>query len=117
LAVLETRPTPRSQTSNYLDHLIATRRFEWDETKNKSNRSKHGIWFAEAQAVFDDPQGRVFVDPEHSDQEERFITIGMSSAAMLLVAVHCDRQSRSAIRIISARAAAKREVRFYGQAI
>ena len=60
---------------NYLDRIVRMRRFEWDENKNRSNRSKHGIWFEEAQTVFDDPHGRVFVDPEHSEEEERFIII------------------------------------------
>jgi len=67
-------------------------RFEWDEKKNRSNRSEHGIWFEEAQTVFDDPHGRVSVDPEHSEEEVRFIIIGMSSAARLVVVIPCDRQ-------------------------
>ena len=68
-------------------------RFEWDEKKNRNNRSKHGIWFEEAQTVFDAPHSRVFVDPEHSEEEERFIIIGMSSAARLVVVIHCHRQT------------------------
>jgi len=83
-------------------------RFDWDEKKNRSNRSKHGIWFAEAQTVCDDPHGRVFVDPEHSDEEEWFIIVGTSSAGRLVVVIHCDRQSNLIIRIISALAASKR---------
>jgi len=72
-----------------------TRNGDACEKNNKSN--KHGIWFEEAQTVFDDPHGRVFVDPEHSGEEERFITIGMSLAARLVVVIHCDRQSNSII--------------------
>jgi uncharacterized DUF497 family protein len=56
-------------------------RFDWDERKNKSNRTKHGVWFEEAQSVFDDPRGRLFFDPEHSEVEDRFILLGVSSAA------------------------------------
>ena len=51
----------------YLDML----RFDWDERKNKSNRIKYGVWFEEAQSVFNDPHGRLFYDPEHSKDEER----------------------------------------------
>jgi uncharacterized DUF497 family protein len=69
----------------YLDML----RFDWDERKNKVNRTKHGVWFEEAQSVFCDPQSRVFHDPEHSEEEERFIFLGLSSAARVLVVVHC----------------------------
>jgi uncharacterized DUF497 family protein len=58
-------------------------RFDWDEQKNKSNRTKHGIWFEEAQTVFGDPHGRLFSDPEHSECENRFILLGMSSAARI----------------------------------
>lgn len=92
-------------------------RFEWDEIKNKNNRSKHGIWFEEAQSVFDDSASRVFLDLVHSDEEDRFIIVGMSSAARLLVIVHCYRESNSIIRIISARKATKKEVKFYEKGI
>ena len=61
----------------YLEML----RFDWDERKNKSNRIKQGIWFEEAQSVFGDPHGRLFYDPEHSEHEDRFILLGVSSAA------------------------------------
>ena len=92
-------------------------RIEWDENKNKQNRSKHGVWFEEAQSVFDDPLGRVFHDPEHSDDEDRFLVMGMSSVARLLVVVHCYRKLNSIVRIISARKATKKEVRFYEKGI
>lgn len=91
--------------------------FEWDEAKNRLNRSKHGIWFEEAQSVFDDSSSRVFLDAAHSDKEDRFIILGMSSAARLLVVVHCHRESDSIIRIISARKATKKEVKFYEEGI
>ena len=97
----------------YLDML----RFDWDERKNKGNRTKHGVWFEEAQSVFSDPQARVFLDPEHSEEEERLLLLGMSSAARPLVVVHCYRESDSVVRIISARKATKKEIRFYEEGI
>lgn len=90
-------------------------RFEWDESKNKSNRAKHGIWFEEAQSVFDDAFGRLFV--EDSSDEERFILVGMSLHSGILVVVHCYRDEDSVIRIISARKATNRERNFYEKRI
>jgi uncharacterized DUF497 family protein len=70
-------------TSEYLETL----RFEWDEKKNRSNRRKHGVWFEEAQSAFRDPNSRLFDDPEHSDDEDRFIFIGMSSTGSSFTAI------------------------------
>jgi uncharacterized protein len=92
-------------------------RFDWDEGKNKRNRAKHRVWFEEAQSVFSDPHARLFDDPEHSEQEDRFILLGVSSAARTPVVVHCYRKSDSLVRIISARKATKKEVRFYEEGI
>ena len=92
-------------------------RFEWDELKNKRNRSKHGIWFEEAQSVFDDPAARVFHDPEHSESEERFLILGVSSAARVLVVVHCHREPDTTLRLISARRATRRERKVYEEGI
>ena len=92
-------------------------RFEWDEGKNRGNRTKHGVWFEEAQSAFCDPNARLFHDPEHSEEEDRFILIGVSSTARPLVVVHCCKESDSVIRIISARKASKEEVRFYEEGI
>ena len=92
-------------------------RFEWDESKNKSNRRKHGIWFEEAQSAFDDPNAFLFDDPEHSAGEERFLLLGFSAAGRILVVVHCYREADLLIRIISARKATKKEVRFYEEGI
>ena len=92
-------------------------RFDWDERKNRANRTKHGVWFEEAQSVFSDPQGRLFYDPEHSEAEDRFLLLGMSSAARILVVVHCYRDSDSLVRIISARKATTKEVHFYEERI
>jgi hypothetical protein len=92
-------------------------RFDWDERKNRSNRTKHGVWFEEAQSVFRDPLSRLFRDPEHSEEEDRFILLGMSSAERTLVVVHCYLDSDSLVRIISARKATKKELRFYEEGI
>lgn len=89
-------------------------RFEWDENKNLINRRKHGISFEEAQTVFYDEAALVIDDPEHSDEEERFIILGLSNKLNLLVVCHCYRESDSVIRIISARKATKTETNFYG---
>lgn len=91
--------------------------FDWDERKNRSNRAKHRVWFEEAQTVFEDPRGRLFEDPDHSEEEERFVLLGMSSAGRVLIVVHCYRESESLIRIISARKASKKEVRSYEEGI
>lgn len=92
-------------------------RFDWDERKNKSNRTKHGVWFEEAQSVFEDPHARVFSDPDHSEEEDRFILLGVSLAGRALVVIHCYREADSLIRIISARKATKKEVRVYEERI
>lgn len=92
-------------------------RFDWDERKNRANRTKHGVWFEEAQSVFQDPRGRLFYDPEHSEAEDRFILLGMSSAARTLIVVHCYRESDSLVRIISARKATRKEMFFYEEGI
>lgn len=92
-------------------------RFDWDERKNKRNRTKHGVWFEEAQTVFEDPRGRLFQDPDHSEEEERFVLLGMSSVGRVLVVVHCYRENESLMRIISARKATKKEVQSYEEGI
>lgn len=88
-------------------------KFEWDENKNESNKVKHKISFEEAKTVFYDDEALVIDDPEHSKFEERFIILGMSSKANLLVVCHCYRQSDTVIRIISARKATKTESKQY----
>lgn len=90
-------------------------KFEWDENKNAINKRKHKISFEEAQTVFYDDEALVIDDPEHSGQEERFIILGMSAKANLLVVCHCYRQSETVIRIISARKATKNEARQYDE--
>ena len=81
--------------------------FEWDEKKAIQNIKKHGISFEEAATVFGDPFSITIYDPLHSQDEDRFVTLGMSNRNRLLVVVHTDRYDR--IRIISARKATKKE--------
>ena len=95
--------------------IMDTINFEWDENKNAINKRKHQISFEEAQTVFYDDEALVIDDPEHSEQEERFIILGMSTRANLLVVCHCYRQSETVIRIISARKATKNEAKQYNE--
>lgn len=88
-------------------------KFEWDENKNKININKHKISFEEAKTVFYDEEALVIDDPDHSEDEERFIILGESSRANLLVVCHCYRVSDTVIRIISARKATKTETSYY----
>jgi len=82
--------------------------FEWDEKKSINNIKKHEISFEEATTVFGDPLSKTIIDPLHtSDEEVKYITIGMSYRQKLLVVVHCDREGK--IRIISARKVTRRE--------
>lgn len=88
-------------------------KFEWDEQKNKINREKHKISFEEAETVFYDESAIVIDDPDHSQEEDRFIILGLSTKANLLVVCHCYRASDTVIRIISARKATKTETQQY----
>ena len=87
--------------------------FEWDENKDAINRRKHKISFEEAQSVFYDEAALLIDDPEHSEEEDRFIILGLSKRANLLVVCHCYRASESIIRIISARKATRTESQQY----
>ena len=87
--------------------------FEWDERKAKSNAKKHGLSFDEASTAFGDTLSLTIPDPAHSQSEERFVTIGLSHRNHLLVVVHTERGDN--IRIISARAANRRERKTYEQ--
>ena len=89
--------------------------FEWDENKAKINKEKHGISFEEASTAFDDEQGVLFDDPDHSQNEDRFILLGISSSANLLIVCHCYRGKDDIIRIISARKATHSESEQYNE--
>jgi hypothetical protein len=88
-------------------------RFEWDPRKASANFKKHGVSFDEARSVFYDENAVQFFDDEHSESEERFLLLGMSITARLLLVCHCERGEGDTIRIISARPATKRESSFY----
>lgn len=88
-------------------------RFEWDDNKNEINKKKQKISFEEARTVFYDDAALVIDDPEHSEDEDRFIILGLSKRANLLVVCHCYRESDTVIRIISARKATKTESQYY----
>jgi uncharacterized DUF497 family protein len=92
-------------------------RFEWDEAKNRSNFRKHRVWFEEAQTVWADLRSIEFLDPEHSDNEDRFLRIGYSTVGKLLLIVFCERESGGVIRIISARKATPKEAKTYEEGI
>ena len=87
--------------------------FEWDEKKNRASIKKHGVSFEEAQTVFLDENAVRFYDPDHSEDEDRFIMLGLSFRMRILIVCHCHRQDDTVIRIISARKADKRESKDY----
>jgi uncharacterized protein len=89
--------------------------FEWDPLKNLLNQRAHGISFEEASTVFYDKNARLIPDPRHSDEEDRFVLLGFSSKAHLLIVCHCYRQNDEVIRIISARKAEKNELKQYNR--
>ncbi len=88
-------------------------KFEWDETKALSNEAKHRVTFAEAATIFSDPLAYTFNDPDHSVNEARMLTFGMSNKGRILVVVHVEQKRH--IRIISARRATKHERGIYEQ--
>ncbi len=88
-------------------------RFEWDENKNEINKKKHGISFEEAKAVFYDDNAVIFDDPDHSQNEERFLIIGLAKTEKICIVSHCYRHNDNTIRIISARKATKNEKNIY----
>jgi hypothetical protein len=88
-------------------------RIEWDEAKNRDNVRKHKISFGEAATVFYDERALFLADPDHSDEEDRFLLLGLSARLRLLVVCHCYRADDEVIRIISARKATKPEAVVY----
>ena len=87
--------------------------FDWDPRKASANRAKHGVTFEEAVTVFADEAALLIPDPDHSEDEERFVLLGMSALLRVLVVVHCDREAAGVIRVISARRATRLERRPY----
>jgi len=89
--------------------------YEWDPVKAARNRRKHGVSFVEARSVFLDPMALTFGDPDHSEEEHREITIGVSAKERVLFVSHCMRGEQ--MRIISARKAQRKEVEQYAERI
>jgi uncharacterized DUF497 family protein len=87
--------------------------FTWDGRKAKSNLAKHGVSFEEAKTAFLDENGRLLDDPDHSENEDRFMLLAYSFNARCLIVSHCYRESDSVIRIISARRATAQEEKDY----
>ncbi len=90
-------------------------RYEWDPRKSRSNKTKHGVSFEEARTAFLDENARLIPDAEHSEEEDRFILMGMSIELRVLVVCHCYRESDQLVRIISARRANTSERRQYAE--
>ncbi|AXA83646.1 hypothetical protein DCD74_02120 [Lysobacter oculi] len=90
-------------------------KFEWNPAKAASNLKKHGVSFEEAQTVFYDEFAVQFYDEPNSEDEDRFLMLGMSSGAHLLLVCHCALDGGDIIRIISARKATKQESSHYEQ--
>ena len=87
--------------------------FEWDPKKAAANARKHGVTFEEARTAFFDENAMQFHDPDHSDDEDRFILLGLSVRLRAVVVCHCFRRTETSIRIISARTANRAEERAY----
>ena len=88
-------------------------RFEWDERKAAANTKKHGVSFEEARSVFVDERAKLIDDPDHSEEEDRFVLLGLSSALRPLLVCHCYRSEGNVVRIISARKATTSESKSY----
>lgn len=88
-------------------------KFEWDEKKDKTNKNKHDVSFDEAKTVFYDEYALQYPDPDHSEEEERFLLLGLSLKLKTLVVCHCFRKEETTVRIISARKADKDEQLVY----
>lgn len=92
---------------------MSSLRFEWDSVKAAANFRKHGVSFDEARTVFEDDEALVMADPDHSADEDRWVFLGMSGAARVLVVVHCERAAGTVMRLISARKADREERDLY----
>ena len=88
-------------------------RFEWDPKKAQANLRKHKVSFEDAQSVFSDENALLIDDPDHSEEEDRFVLLGLSQSLRLLVVVHCYRAEGRVIRIVSARKADADEQSIY----
>lgn len=94
---------------------MADLKFDWDPRKDRANQKKHGISFNETKSAFLDEYARIIPDSEHSDDESRFVLLGMSIGLRVLVVCHCYRAADQVIRIISARRAYQSERKDYAR--
>jgi hypothetical protein len=92
---------------------MADLRFVWDPKKNRENRRDHRVSFEEAETAFADEHGVLMADPDHSQDEDRFILLGLSATLRLLVVCHTYRKEDEVIRLISARKADRSERAYY----
>jgi uncharacterized DUF497 family protein len=99
--------------TTYVLFAMADLRFEWDPKKAAANLAKHGVSFDDAETVFSDETALLLDDPEHSDEEERYVLLGLSAKLRVLIVVHCYRERDAVIRLISARKADHLERRQY----
>jgi len=88
---------------------MAELRFDWDPKKNRDNQHDHKVAFEEAKTAFADEHGLLMADPDHSDDEDRFLLLGLSARLRLLVVCHTYREEDEVIRLISARTADRSE--------
>ncbi len=96
----------------YIVHMVGMD-FTWDNRKSKANAKKYSVSFEEAKTAFFDEHAIAFLDPDHSEDEDRFILLGISFKLRVLVVCHCFRESETVVRIISARKADNAEERDY----
>jgi len=92
---------------------MALLRFEWEPRKATANLKKHGISFEEAKSVFYDESAKLISDPDHSEDEDRFILLGVSHSLRMILVCHCYRSEGNVVRIISARKATPKESKAY----
>ena len=104
----------KQDNRNYIV-IIKDVRFEWDTVKNISNKTKHDVYFEEAATVFSDKLYLEITDPDHSQNEDRFIALGISENCRLLVVCHSVLHDENTVRIISARKATLNEEKQYGE--
>ena len=95
--------------------IIGELRFEWNPDKDRQNQRKHGVSFLEACTIFGDENGILIHDPDHSEEEDRFLLLGMSARPRLLVVSHTYRDQDRVVRIISAWKVTPQERRQYGR--
>ena len=88
-------------------------RFEWASQKAGANLQKHGVSFEEAKSVFYDENAKLISDPDHSEDEDRFVLLGISHSLRIILVCHCYRSEGNVIRIISARKATSKESKAY----